>query len=49
MRRGIGLVLIGLGTALLVLAPMLRFYAVPHRVLDEVDAELVAGLDLSQR
>jgi len=27
----------------------LRFYAVPHRVLDEVDAELVAGLDLSQR
>jgi len=37
MRRGIGLVLIGLGAALLVLAPMLRFYAVPKLAVAPLD------------
>ena len=39
MRRGIGLVLIGLGTALLVLAPMLRFYAVPRLAVAPLDLD----------
>jgi hypothetical protein len=37
MRRVIGLILIGLGTALLVLAPMLKFYAVPRLALAPLD------------
>ncbi len=37
MRRGIGLVLIGLGVALLVLAPMVKFYAVPKLSVAPLD------------
>ncbi len=37
MRRGIGLFLIGLGVALLVLAPMLKFYAVPRLAVAPLD------------
>ena len=39
MRRGIGLVLIGLGVALLVLAPMVRFYAVPKLSVAPLDLD----------
>ena len=39
MRRGIGLFLIGLGVAFIVLAPMLKYYAVPR-----LAGETVAGL-----
>jgi hypothetical protein len=39
MRRGLGLVLIGLGVALLVLAPMLKFYAVPKLAVAPLDLD----------
>jgi hypothetical protein len=39
MRRGIGLVLIGLGVALLVLAPMVKFYAVPKLSVAPLDLD----------
>lgn len=52
MRRGVGLVLIGLGVAMLVLSPLLRFYALPRLavaplnldVADTSDSEGVAEL-----
>lgn len=49
MRRWIGLVLIGLGVALLVLAPMVKFYAVPQLAvapldLDPADPSLNSGV-----
>ena len=37
MRRVFGLIAIGLGTALLVLAPMLKFYAVPRLAVAPLD------------
>ena len=39
MRRGIGLVLIALGVALLVLAPMVKFYAVPKLAVAPLDLD----------
>ena len=39
MRRGIGLVLIALGVALLVLAPMVKFYAVPKLAVAPMDLD----------
>lgn len=39
MRRGLGLVLIGVGAALLVLAPLLRFYAVPRLAVAPLDLD----------
>jgi hypothetical protein len=39
MRRGLGLVLIGLGVAFLVLAPMLKFYAVPRLAVAPLDLD----------
>jgi hypothetical protein len=39
MRRVIGLVLIGLGVALLVLAPMVKFYAVPKLSVAPLDLD----------
>lgn len=49
MRRWIGLVLIGLGAAFLVLAPMVKYYAVPKLAvaplnLDPADPSLNAGV-----
>jgi hypothetical protein len=37
MRRVFGLILVGLGTALLVLAPMVKFYAVPRLTVAPLD------------
>ncbi len=39
MRRGIGLVLVALGVALLVLAPMVKFYAVPKLAVAPLDLD----------
>jgi hypothetical protein len=39
MRRGIGLVLIGLGVAFLVLAPMVKYYAVPKLAVAPLDLD----------
>jgi len=39
MRRGLGLALIGLGVALMVLAPMLKFYAVPRLAVAPLDLD----------
>jgi hypothetical protein len=39
MRRGIGLVLIGLGAFFLVLAPVVRFYAVPKLAVAPLDLD----------
>ena len=39
MRRVIGLILIGLGAAFLVLAPMVKFYAVPKLSVAPLDLD----------
>ena len=40
MRRVFGLILIGLGTALLVLAPMVKYYAVPRLTVAPLDLDV---------
>lgn len=45
MRRGVGLVLIGLGVAMVVLSPLLRFYALPRLAVAPLNLDLADTSD----